>query len=135
MHVPHHLPPAPELNTRLQTRKTPGDEEESRAYSHISGLSEENRRKGSKRQPPPQREPDRPPEPSSSGLLRPAKPRPLAFAKPAPFMSVTSVTEFWTELVMASKDECLDDGGQQPVKQATTTNEPSLLDLFAKAVK
>ncbi|MGD0632651.1 MAG: hypothetical protein ABSA13_00035 [Beijerinckiaceae bacterium] len=134
MHVAHHLPPAPELNTRLQTRKTPGDDEESKAYAHLSGLSEEDRRKGSKGQPPPQRDPDQPPQPTSSGLLRP-KSRPLAFAKPAPFMAVTSVTEFWTELVMASKDEGLDDGGQQPAKQAARTNEPSLLDLFAKAVK
>ena len=133
MHVQHHLPPPPELNTRPQTRKT-GDEGETEAYAHLAGLSDEERRKGSKRQPPSQRDPDQPPQPTSSGLLR-AKPRPPGFAKPAPFMAVTSVTEFWTELVMASKDDGLDEGGQAPATQAAPSNQPSLLDLFAKAVK
>ena len=133
MHVQHHLPPPPELNTRSQTRK-PADEEDSKAYSHLSNLSDEERRKGSDRQPPSRRDPDQPRQPTSSGLLRP-KPRALGVGKPAPFMAVTSVTEFWTELVMATKDEGLDDGDTPPAVQAAPSNQPSLLDLFAKAVK
>jgi hypothetical protein len=132
MHVSHHLPPPPELNSRPQTRKTP-DEDVKGAYSHLTGLSDENRRKGSKRQPQDQNEPDQPPQPTTSGLIR-AKPRPVASGKPAPFLAVTSVTQFWTELVMASKDEDAN-AASLPLAAPAQQTGPSLLDLFAKAVK
>jgi len=131
MHVSHHLPPPPELNSRPQTRKT-SDEEVKSAYSHLSSLSDENRRKGSQRQQD-QKEPEQPPQPATSGLIR-ARVRSSGSAKSAPFLAVTSVTQFWTELVMASKDGEANDANLPLAAPAQQTG-PSLLDLFAEAVK
>jgi hypothetical protein len=132
MHVSHHMQPPPELNTRAQVRKTPSEEEQkTAAFSQIANLSGEKRRNGSKQRQQQQQDADLPPLPTTSGLI---KARLKPGAKPAPFAAVTSVTEFWTELVMASKDEGVDKNEQPPALVAQQTG-PSLLDLFAQAVK
>lgn len=125
MHVSHHMP-TPELNTRPQTRKPATDEAEARAYTAVTTDPDGGQRRENKRQPG-KDEPD-PPLPQTSGLLRP-KARPLTGNRPGPFMAVTSVTEFWTELVMAERPAA------EPEPAKSRDAGPSLLDLFAKAVK
>jgi hypothetical protein len=121
MHVPHHMPP-PELNL-AQPRKPPSEKEDNGPFRRVSERAEDSRRQGSRR-PPPRRQPAEPEAPRPNRL----RAQPLGGSR-EPFMVVTPVTQFWTELVMASKPE--DPIAAPP---AAKPSEPTLLELFAKTL-
>ena len=125
MHVQHHTASLSNLNTP-QARK-PGTQEDGSAYSQVSNGTDGGASRG-RRQPSNRRAMGQPALPTTSGLL---KPRQVSQGKLAPFMAVTSVTQFWTELVMADNQT----GAPEMVPDTAPSDTPSLLDLFADAVK
>jgi hypothetical protein len=124
MHVPHHLPPPPEPN-RAQPWKTPSEKDDNGPFSRVSERAEDSRRQGARRPPPRRQQPEQ--EAPRQNRLRA---QPLGALR-EPFMAVTPVTQFWTELVMAAKP--VDPLVAAPA--AKKPSEPTLLELFAKTVK